>query len=105
MEGRLTARSSGSIPSTLGRQIGVLPVGNPPPRARRPNPRYVIHAHQPPVKVKSVLCLIGLLINMYWMYNSIQFNKVRLRIISDHLKVLISVANKRNHVVDHVNAV
>lgn len=41
MEGRLKARSSGSIPSTLGRQIGVLPVGNPPPRARRPNPRYV----------------------------------------------------------------
>lgn len=53
MEGRLKARSSGSVPSTLGRQIGVLPVGNPPPRARRPNPRYDIHVHQPPVIVKS----------------------------------------------------
>lgn len=42
MEGKLKARSSGSIPSTLGRQIGVLPVGNPPPRARRPNPRQVL---------------------------------------------------------------
>lgn len=59
MEGRLKARSSGSVPSTLGRQIGVLPVGNPPPRARRPNPRYDIHARQPPVIVKSVLYLVG----------------------------------------------
>lgn len=85
MEGRLKARSSGSIPSTLGRQIGVLPVGNPPPRARRLNPRYVInviHPHQPPVIVKSVLCLIiGLLINMYWMYNSIKYDYESYQII------------------------
>lgn len=81
MEGRLKARSSGSIPSTLGRQIGVLPVDNPPPRARRPNPRYVIHAHLPPVIVKSGLCLIGLLINMYWMYNSIKYDYESYQII------------------------
>lgn len=82
MEGRLKARSSGSIPSTLGRQIGVLPVGNPPPRARRPNPRYVIHPRQPPVIVQSVLCLIiGLLINMYWMYNSIKYDNESNQII------------------------
>ncbi|XP_062567136.1 protein phosphatase 1 regulatory subunit 7-like isoform X1 [Saccostrea cucullata] len=52
MDGRLKARTSGSVPSTLGRQIGVLPVGNPPPRARRPQPRQILST--PPQSKKYI---------------------------------------------------
>ncbi|XP_076072522.1 uncharacterized protein LOC143044404 [Mytilus galloprovincialis] len=36
MDGKVKARGTTSVPSSVGRQIGVLPVGNPPVRPRKP---------------------------------------------------------------------
>lgn len=38
MDGKVKTRGTSSVPNTLGRQFGILPVGNPPVRPRRPKP-------------------------------------------------------------------
>jgi hypothetical protein len=32
MDGKVKTRETSSVPNTLGRQIGILPIGNPPIR-------------------------------------------------------------------------
>jgi hypothetical protein len=39
MDGKVKIRGMSSVPNTLGRQIGILPVGNPSVRPRRSKPR------------------------------------------------------------------
>lgn len=38
MDGKVKTRVTAAVPNSLGRQIGILPVGNPPVRPRRPKP-------------------------------------------------------------------
>jgi hypothetical protein len=40
MDGKVKTRGTSSVPNTLGRQFGILPVGNPPVRPRRQKPRW-----------------------------------------------------------------